>query len=207
MIGYSIPSAEETRVVFHCGDELAACGCIAIVTSFQGKGQRPFGLCLYLLLRNLKNEFEFNRAPEWQTGNADDHANRNLLWTKYISKQVRDGVRHYRLVEKVPMSCHEDCESDSACDLIERAQMLFNRGQTAQSRRASRIASSFDIELLSKAAEILRLVIDNRKHAGQEKQVASLRCLDVVAKRFRRGRELNAKLLQRLFCAARLGTH
>src|SRR5277367_745361 len=126
MIGYSIPRRDETRVSFHPGDELIDCSSTTTLLAGVSVAAR-----LLLLLFYFEDEFEFNRQPERETGNADDHSHRNFLWTKYIAEQVRDCVRHYRLVEKVSMSCHEDAESDNARDFIERAQMLFNRGETA----------------------------------------------------------------------------
>ena len=89
---------------------------------------------------------------------------------------------------------------------IERAQMLFGRSKSAQSRSVGGIPSSFDIEFFPKPAKILRLVIDNRKHPAQKEQVARLQRLDIGAKRRRSGWELYAKVLQPAFCAARLRT-
>ena len=91
-------------------------------------------------------------------------------------------------------------EPDDASHSIERAQMLLRRGENAQSRSVGGISSSLGIELFPKSANILRLVVHNRKHPAKEEQVARLDRLDVSAKRCRRGWELNAKLLQPLFC-------
>src|SRR5271156_4715233 len=84
--------------------------------------------------------------------------------------------------------------------------MLFRRGQNSQSRSVGGISSSLSIELFPKPPNILRLVVDNWKHPAKKEQVARLYRLDVSAKRRRRGRELNAKVLQPAICTARLRT-
>ena len=84
--------------------------------------------------------------------------------------------------------------------------MLLGRSQDAQSRGVGGISSGLGIELFPQPAKILRLVVDNRKHPAKEEQVARLHRLDVSAKRRRGGWELNAKVLQPAFGAARLRT-
>ena len=130
----------------------------------------------------------------------------SFLDAKDISKQVRDSVRDPGLVEEVSGGRHEHAEPNNARDSIERAQMLFRRGEGAQGRSVGGISSSFGIELFPQPAKIFRLVVDNRKHPAKEEQVARLQCLDVSAKRRRGGWELNAKVLQPALGAARLRT-
>jgi len=88
-----------------------------------------------------------------------------------------------RLVEKVPGGCKEDSEADDASHSVERAQVLLGRGEDVQSRSVDNVSSSLGIELFPKAAEILRLVIDNWEHPVQEEEVAHLHRLDLSAKR------------------------
>ena len=79
--------------------------------------------------------------------------------------------------------------------------MLPGCSEDAQSRGVGSIPSSLNIELFAQAANKLRFVVDNRKHAAKEEQVAGLYRLDVRAERRRSCWELNAKVLQ-----AALGT-
>src|SRR5271166_796469 len=84
--------------------------------------------------------------------------------------------------------------------------MFFGRREDAQSCSVGSVPSSFDIELFPKPADVLRLVVDDRQHSAEEQEIAGLHRLDVRAERSRRGRELNAKLLQAAIRAARLRT-
>src|SRR5579871_157794 len=84
--------------------------------------------------------------------------------------------------------------------------MLFGRSEDVQSRSVGGIAPSLGIELFSKPANILRLVVDNRKHATKEEKIARLYCLDVSAKRLRNFWELNSKVLQPAISTTRLRT-
>jgi hypothetical protein len=63
--------------------------------------QRPFGLCVRLLLRHLENDIESDRDPERKARNADYQPNRCFLDAKDISKQTRD-VRDLGWATKSP---------------------------------------------------------------------------------------------------------
>jgi len=82
--------------------------------------------------------------------------------------------------------------------------MFFGRRQDAQSRSVGGISSSLDIELFPKPANILWLMIYDRKHAAKEEQITRLYRLDVSAKRRWGFRELNSKVLQPAICTAQL---
>jgi len=82
--------------------------------------------------------------------------------------------------------------------------MLFRRGERAQRCNANGIPTSFEIELFANPADVLRLVIDNREHAAQEKEVAGLYCFDIYTKRGWGGGELNAQFLEPALCTYRL---
>ncbi len=74
--------------------------------------------------------------------------------------------------------------------------MRFRRGENAQSRGVGSISSSLDVELSSKPANILRLVVDYGEHSAKEEEVACLHRLNVRAEWRRGGRELNTEVLQ-----------
>ena len=59
--------------------------------------------------------------------------------------------------------------------------MLLGRSEHVQCRSVGGISSSLGVELFPKPADILRLVIDNRKHSAKEEQIARLNRLDVTA--------------------------
>jgi hypothetical protein len=82
--------------------------------------------------------------------------------------------------------------------------MFFGRSEDAQSCSVGSVPSSFDIELFTKPANVLRFVVDDGEHSAEEQKVARLYRLDVSAERRRRGWEPNAKLLQAARRAARL---
>src|ERR1700733_8299880 len=84
--------------------------------------------------------------------------------------------------------------------------MLLRRSENAQSRRVGGISSSLGIWLVPKSANILRFMVNNRKHPAKEEQVPRLYRLNVRAKRRRRSWEQNAKLLQPALRTARLRT-
>ena len=148
-----------------------------------------------LLLSDFKDDFEFYRHSEREARNPDQEPNGDFLDAKYISKEVRHGIPYPGLVKEVSMSCHEQAETDNACDSIERAQMLFGSSEGAQSSSVCRVPSRLDIKFFPEPAKILRLMIDNREHAAQKEQVACLHRFDVVAKRSGCRRELNTKVL------------
>src|ERR1700749_4505 len=81
--------------------------------------------------------------------------------------------------------------------------MLLRRSKNSQSRSVSSISSSLDIKFFPKPANILRLVVDNRKHPAKEEQIARLHRLNIRTKRRRRVWELNARLLQTALCTTR----
>lgn len=191
MIGYLTPRREETPVWFHKAEFM----------------DYSLDLCYPIpvqLFRDFEDDFKLDRHAERQARNSDYKPNRNLLGAEYIAKQVRDGVSNPWLIEEVSVSCHEDTEAHNAVHLVERTQIFPSCCQGAQSRGASRIASSFEVQLFAEPAEILRLMIHHRERAAQEKQVASLRSLDVAAEGRGRSGELNAKFLQPLLCTGGL---
>src|SRR5580658_7187580 len=155
---------------------------------------------------HFKDHFELNWHPQGQTGNPDHQPNRHFVGTEDISKKVRCSIRNPRLVEKLSRCRHEHAQSNHARHAIERSQMFLSRCQCAQSRRAYRIPPRLDIHFLPQPAKILRLVIHNREHAAEEKQIPCLQCLDVTTERRRGSRKLNAKFQKPALRAARLRT-
>ena len=84
--------------------------------------------------------------------------------------------------------------------------MFPGRSEDAQRRGVGGIPSSLRIQFFPKPANILRLVVDNRKHAAKEEQVARLQRFHISAERGGSGWELNTKVLQPAICTAQLGT-
>src|SRR5580704_5297752 len=84
--------------------------------------------------------------------------------------------------------------------------MLFGRSEDAQSRGVSGVASGLGIEFFADPTDVLRLVVDYRKHPAKKEKASCLHCLDIGAERRRRGRELNAEVLQPALRAIRLRT-
>ena len=82
--------------------------------------------------------------------------------------------------------------------------MVFRRGKNSQSRSVRGISSGLDIEFFPEAANILRLVVDNREHPTKEEQVARLYRLDVRTERRGSSWKLNAKVTQPVVRTARL---
>jgi len=156
------------------------------------------------LLRDFEDNFELDRQAERKTGNADYQPNCHVIAAKDIAEQIRGSVGNPGLVKEVAGGCQEDSEANHARHTIERAQMLFGRGQGAQGRSPNRIAAHFGIQFLPQPAKILRLVIHNREHAAQEEEIACLQRLNVTSERRWSSRKLNAKVLQSALCAARL---
>src|SRR6266567_3227202 len=84
--------------------------------------------------------------------------------------------------------------------------MMFGSCEGAQRRRIGGVSSGLGIEFFAKPAKILRLMVNNREHPAEEKQVACLYRLDVTSKRRRGGWELNSKVVQPAIRTARLRT-
>jgi hypothetical protein len=148
--------------------------------------------CLSL---DLEDDFELYRHPKGQTRDTDNEPNRYFLAAEYIAKEIRDRVRHPGLIKEVSGGSDEYADAHYAHHLVERSQVLFCSGQSAESGGVGGIPSSLYVEFFAEAAEILRLVIDNRKHAAEKEQVSGLHGLNVGAKGRRGSRELNAELL------------
>ena len=144
---------------------------------------------------DLEEDFELYRHPQGQTRDPDDEPSRYFLAAEYIAKEIRDSVRHPGLIKEISGGGDEYADSHYAHHFVERTQVLFCSGQSAESGRTGGIPPRLDIELLAQAADILRLVIDNRKHAAEKEQVSRLHGLNVGAKGRRGSRELNAELL------------
>ena len=89
--------------------------------------------CSYLLCLfcDFKDDIKFYRHPQREAGNTDDQPNRCFLDPKDISKQIGDSIRDSGLVEEVPGSCYKHTEPDNASHSIERAKMLFRRGENS----------------------------------------------------------------------------
>jgi len=148
--------------------------------------------CLFL---DLEDDFELYRHPKGQTRDTDNEPNRYFLAAKYIAKKIRDSVRHPGLIKKISGGSDEHADSHDAQHFVERSQVPFCSGQSAEGCGVGGIPSSLDVEFFAQAAEILRLVIDNRKHAAKKEQVPGLHGLNVGAKGRRGSRKLNAELL------------
>jgi hypothetical protein len=148
--------------------------------------------CLSL---DLEDDFELYRHPKGQTRDADNEPNRYFLAAEYIAKEIGDRVRHPGLIKEVSGGSDEYADSHYAYHFVERSQVLFCSGQSVESGGVGGIPSSLGVEFFAEAAEILRLVIDNRKHAAEKEQVSGLHGLNVGAKGRRGSRELNAELL------------
>jgi len=108
---------------------------------------------------DFEDDLEFDWHPEGKAGDANYHPHRCFLNAKDISKEVRDGVCNFGLVEEVSGSGYEYSEADDASHSIERAQMLFGRGENAQCRGVGGVSSSLDVELFSKPANVFGLVV------------------------------------------------
>ena len=59
--------------------------------------------------------------------------------------------------------------------------MLLGRSEHVQGCSVDSISSGLGVEFFPKPSDILRLVIDDRKHSAKEEQVARLDRLDVTA--------------------------
>ena len=70
--------------------------------------------------------------------------------------------------------------------------MLLSCSKSAQARYICCVASCLYIKFFAKSANVLRLMVDDREHPGEEEQVARLQYLDIIAKRRWSGWKLNA---------------
>src|ERR1700733_5773835 len=84
--------------------------------------------------------------------------------------------------------------------------MFLRRSQNVQSRSEGSIAPSLGIELFPPPANILRLMVHNRKHPAEEEKIAGLHRLHISTKRGRGSRKLDTKLLQPAVRASLLRT-
>src|SRR6266850_1223766 len=108
--------------------------------------------CLSL---DLEDDFELYRHPKWQTRDTNNEPNRYFLAAEYIAKEIRDRVRHPGLIKEVSGGSDEYADSHYAHHLVERPQVLFCSGQSAESGGVGGIPSSLDVEFFAEAAEIL----------------------------------------------------
>src|ERR1700722_1968692 len=108
------------------------------------------------------------------------------------------------MIEEIPMSRQIDAQSYNASHAVERAQLLLCRRQNIHGCNADRLSARACIQFFTEASDEFRLVSNDRKHATEEEKIAGLYSLDISAKRSRRRREFDAKLLQPALRAARL---
>jgi len=104
----------------------------------------------------------------WEAGNSYDHPYWSLFDTEHVSKQIRHRIRYPRLVNKVPRGCNKYSQPHDASDSVKRTEVFFRCRKCAQRRGVSGIPPRFDVEFFSQPAEILGLVIDDRKHSTKK---------------------------------------
>src|SRR5882757_6434195 len=73
---------------------------------------------------NFEKDLQHDRHPEWKVGNAENHPDRQLVFSKDIAQQLRGSVSHLRLSEEVPFGCQVRRQPDDPGHLIQRAQVI-----------------------------------------------------------------------------------
>lgn len=148
---------------------------------------------------DLKNDFNFNRAPKRKTGDTKDRPRREIFGAENISEKIRGTIRDCGMIIEVAVSRDKDAQANHTPYSIERTHVLPDGRKRAESRGASCIVSGPGINLCSQPANELRLMVHDRKHSGQEQQAARLNTLNIRAEGCRSICELNIQILQSFF--------
>ena len=94
MIGYSIPSLFETRVLFH------AEFCFAMVNA---EADLSAPSCL-----DFQNDFNHHRHAQGKTCHAQHHTDRGFVFSKYIAEDFGGGIGNFWMIEEVSFRCEID---------------------------------------------------------------------------------------------------
>src|ERR1700730_4427353 len=171
------------------------------VSYLEGKNLRVLSASLGF---NFEKDLQHDRHSEWKASNAENHPDRQLVFSKDIAQQLRGSVSYLRLREEVPFGCDVRHQPDNPGHLIERAQVVSRGGEYVQSCDARGFASLFEVVLSAQPAYELRFMSDGREDAAEIKQVARLDTFNISAERDGRGRQLNAELRKPALRACRL---
>ncbi len=130
---------------------------------------------------NFEENLQHDWHAEWKARNAENHPDRQLVFSKDIAQQLRGSVSHLRLREEVPFGCDVRHQPDDPGHLIKRAQVVSRGGEYVQSRDTRGFAALFDVVLSAQPAYELRFMPDDRENAAEIKQVARLDTFNVSA--------------------------
>src|SRR5260370_6334714 len=143
---------------------------------------------------NFEKDLQHDRHPEWKVGNAENHPDRQLVFSKDIAQQLRGSVSHLRQRQEVLFGCQIRRQLDNPGHLIERAQVLSRGREYVQCCQVHYFASLFDVVLSAQPAYELRFMPNDRENAAEMKHIARLETFNIRAKGSGRGRQLNAEL-------------
>ena len=81
---------------------------------------------------NFEEDLQRHRHSEWEARNAEDHPDRQLIFSKDIAQQLRGSVSNLRLCKEASFGCQ-------VCLQLERAQMVSRGGEYVQGLRCVRL--------------------------------------------------------------------
>ena len=85
---------------------------------------------------NFEEDLQDNWHAEWKARNAEDHPDRQLIFSKDIAQQLRGSVSNLRLCKEASFGCQVCLQLDHPGHPIERAQMVSRGGEYVQGRDA-----------------------------------------------------------------------
>ena len=130
---------------------------------------------------DFEEDLQHDRHTEWKACSAEDHPDRQLVFSEDVAQQLGGGVSDLGLREEVALGCDVRHEPDDFGHLVERAQVASRDGEYVQSSDARGFTSLFYVVFSAEPAYELRFMSDHGENSAEVKQVTGLDTFNISA--------------------------